>query len=327
MLNDEKSIEMTIYEGNKYILGRLQGIQMMLMAAHKGSAIASNNTKGKERESFINLFLSNILPPHFRFGSGEITDLSGNLSGQLDIVIEYPLLPSIQVPTSSAETRLYLAEGVAAAIEVKSDLIGQWQQVKQTSEKVKQLRRRFSASRGLAPNSVPLFAVGYTGWKSIDVVWQHLQEGIVDGILIIEDGLFIWNPTILPVTQLSGTVTGAWALWGLVVALHRLGTSLQSTSLDLALYARPDWMIIKKICNRLNDDKSVEVNFYDFIDEEGIDTEEGEKILKSLKTEGFIEIITSEDSEEIKLNSVVNIKITHEAIKFTQNMNTPFELT
>jgi len=315
------------YQGNKYILGRLQGIQMMLMAAHIGSAVASNNTKGKERESFINLFLSNILPPHFRFGSGEITDLGGNLSGQLDIVIEYPLLPSIQVPTSSAETRLYLAEGVAAAIEVKSDLIRQWQEVKQTSEKVKQLRRRFSASRGLAPNRVPLFAVGYTGWKSQDAVWQHLEEGIVDGILIIEDGLFVWNRTILPVAQLPGIPTGAWALWGLIIALHRLGTSLQSTSLDLALYARPDWMIIKKICNRVNDDKSVEVNFYDFINEEGIDKMEGEKILESLKSEGFIEIVTSKESEDIKLNSVVHIKITHEAIGFTQYMNTPFELT
>lgn len=317
---------MTIYEGNKYILGRLQGIQLMLMAAHKGSAVASNNTKGKERESFINLFLSNILPPHFRFGCGEITDLSGNLSGQVDIVIEYPLLPSIQVPTSSAETRLYLAEGVAAAIEVKSDLIDQWSQVKQTSEKVKQLRRRFSASRGLAPNRVPLFAVGYTGWKSQDAVWQHLQEGVVDGILIIEDGLFVWNPTILPVTQLSGTVTGAWALWGLIIALHRLGISLQSTSLDLALYARPDWMIIKKICNRVNDDKSVAVNFYDFINEEGIDENEGKKMLKSLETECFLEIIPLGENDEIKSNSVVNVKITQKAIEFTQYMNTPFEL-
>lgn len=318
---------MTIYEGNKYILGRLQGIQMMLMAAHKGSTVASNNTKGKERESFINLFLSNILPPHFRFGSGEITDLSGNLSGQIDIVIEYPLLPSIQIPTSSAETRLYLAEGVAAAIEVKSDLNDQWQQVKQTAEKVKQLRRRFSASRGLAPNRVPLFAVGYTGWKSTDTLLQRLKEGIVDGILIIDEGFFVWNHTILPVAQLPGTVTGAWALWGLIIALHRLGISLQSTSLDLALYARPDWMIIKKICNRVNDNKSVEVNFYDFINEEGIDKKEGEKMLESLKTEGFIEIVSSENNEDIKLNPVVNVKITHEAIEFTQYMNTPFELT
>lgn len=158
---------MSFYEGNKYILQRLKGIQDNLNAIHTASKSTSSNTKGKEREEFINLFLSQILPSHFRFGSGEITDLSGHLSGQLDIVIEYPLLPSITLPASNAGNRLYLAEGVAACIEVKSNLITQWNEVKETSEKVKQLRRRLSASTGMAPKQIPLFAVGYKGWKSV----------------------------------------------------------------------------------------------------------------------------------------------------------------
>ena len=169
--------------------------------------------------------------------------------------------------------------------------------------------------------------MGYTGWKSRDVLLQRLQEKVVDGILIIEDGLFMWDHTILPVTQIPGNPTGAWALWGLIIALHRLGTSLQSTSLDLALYARPDWMIIKKICNRVNYDESLEVNFYDFLNEEGIVKEEGAKILESLKAEGFIDIVTPQESEDIKSRSVVNVRITYDAIEFTQDMNTPFELT
>lgn len=312
---------MTDYQGNKYILGRLEGIQEMLLASHKANKAASSNTKGKERESFINLFLSNALPPQFRFGSGEITDLSGKISGQIDIVIEYPLLPSIQIPLTNSDTRLYLAEGVAAAIEVKSDLRNQWEEVKETSRKLKHLRRRFSASKGYAPTNIPLFAVGYTGWKYEKTAIQKLEEGFVDGILIIEDGLFIYNNKLLLVPQHNGIYTKGWSLWGLIIQLCSLATSLQSTSLDLLLYTRTDLMIIKKICNRVNDDKLIEVKFFDFIDEEGIDIQEAKIIFESLIKECFIEIVGEESEiEEVK------IRVTNEAIQFTEFMPTPFEL-
>jgi len=306
------------HEGNKYLLKRLEGIQKELNSRYDGNTYGSNATKGKEREDFINLFLSKILPSQFRFGSGEITDLSGNISGQVDIVTEYPLLPSITFPETNANTRLYLAEGVAASIEVKSNLNKQWNEVEKTSENIKKLRRRFSNTSGMAPQQIPLFAVGYKGWKTVKPLEEKIKAGIVDGILIIENGLFVWNHLVLPVSQLSGIIPkGPWALWGLIVALNRLATSLKYTSLDLVLYARPDWMIIKRLCNKVNDDDSVEVNFIETLHEEGIyDAEEIDKILESLKKENFIQISSHTTNN-------IYVKITCEAIEFTKFMITP----
>ena len=80
-------------------------------------------------------------------------------------------------------------------------------------------------------------------------------------------------------------------------------------------------MIIKKICNRVNDDKLIEVKFFDFIDEEGIDIQEAKIIFESLIKECFIEIVGEESEiEEVK------IRVTNEAIQFTEFMPTPFEL-
>jgi hypothetical protein len=85
---------------NPHIRERLKGIQQMLMAAHYAGKPLSNTTKGNEREAFINGFLSQVLPPHFRFGSGDATDRKGTRSGQLDIVVEYPFVPSPPLPAS-----------------------------------------------------------------------------------------------------------------------------------------------------------------------------------------------------------------------------------
>ncbi|WP_373867562.1 DUF6602 domain-containing protein [Shewanella xiamenensis] len=51
----------------------------------------TNATKGSEREFLVDLFLSNVLPNQYRFGSGDITDQKSNRSGQVDIVVEFPL--------------------------------------------------------------------------------------------------------------------------------------------------------------------------------------------------------------------------------------------
>ena len=108
---------------NTHVSQRLAGIHSQLMAAHQASIPMSNVTKGAERESFISQFLSKVLPPVYRFGTGDATDIDGNRSGQLDVVVEYPFGPTL--PAVHGETRLYLAESIAAVIEVKSSLPAQ----------------------------------------------------------------------------------------------------------------------------------------------------------------------------------------------------------
>ena len=96
-----------------HIVKRLAGIQGQLISAHAGGGELSSATKGNEREQFIDLFLSQVFPPIYRFGTGDIIDSNGNKSGQLDVVIEYPFVPSL--PLVGGKPRLYLAEGVSGS--------------------------------------------------------------------------------------------------------------------------------------------------------------------------------------------------------------------
>lgn len=78
-------------------------------------------------------FLGQVFPPSFRFGIRAIVDATGETSGQLDVVVEFPFLPSF--PTPGAAERLYLADSAALVIEVKSDLSGQWSQIRECAFK------------------------------------------------------------------------------------------------------------------------------------------------------------------------------------------------
>jgi len=62
---------------------------------------------------------------------------------------------------------------------------------------------------------IPFFVVGYTGWKNLDTVRAHLADGFVDGILVIDPGLFVGGSKSCPILG-----EGAWSLWGLINSLH-----------------------------------------------------------------------------------------------------------
>ena len=76
----------------------LNSIQQMLVSAYAAGSSMSAATKGTERETFIDTFLSQAFTPQYRFGSGDAIDQNGNQSGQLDVVIEYPLVRAVQIP-------------------------------------------------------------------------------------------------------------------------------------------------------------------------------------------------------------------------------------
>ena len=138
MLTDETPFQ-------KFLEPRLDALHKMLMAGFYGSGELSSASKGSERELFVNSFLSQIFPPSYRFGSGDLIDGYNRMSGQVDIVIEYPNCMSF--PYLMGGPRLYLAEGVAATIEVKSNLVGQWDEALATAQKVKELKRIFVPDR------------------------------------------------------------------------------------------------------------------------------------------------------------------------------------
>src|SRR5437879_2319535 len=105
---------------NRYVASRLNGIHSVLCSAFEAGALLSASSKGYERETFVSLFLSEVFPSIYRFGTGDITDSLKNddatrKSGQIDIVIEMPWAPSFPMPVGS-RVRLYPSEAVGTAI-------------------------------------------------------------------------------------------------------------------------------------------------------------------------------------------------------------------
>jgi hypothetical protein len=197
------------------------------MAAFFAGSSMSAASKGREREIFVNDFLKNIMPPIYRFGTGDITDSSGRKSGQVDVVIEYPFGPSLPA-LGDSQVRLYVAETAAAVIEVKSDLAGQWDEVVATANKVKSLSRNFGATMtmGMAAGpQIPVVAVGFRGWNKLETVQKKLQENpSVDAALVIENRIFAASQ------PMAGYAVGDGALWSMISYLNMSLTSLQSAT-------------------------------------------------------------------------------------------------
>jgi hypothetical protein len=219
---------------NVHVLQRLQGIQAQLLGAYHAGGRLSAATKGQERETFINSFLSGVFPTPFRFGTGDTIDVHGAKSGQLDVVIEYPFAPSLPIVGSST-TRLYLAESVAAVIEVKSNIASQWNEALNTARALHPISRSFGSTMtmGLTFQHIPLFVVGYTGWKNYETVQSNLANATeIAGVLVIDEGIFVASP------EFGITVaTGAWSLWGLITCLHYATQSLKAASTKPFEYA------------------------------------------------------------------------------------------
>jgi len=133
---------------------------------------------------------------------------------------------------------LYLAEGVAAVIEVKSDVAGQWEEVRRTSEQLKKLRRQYGGgiiSGFHPPPQIPLFAVGYTGWKTLATVQEKVSEGVVEGVLVLDAGIYASSPSVAGVTA-----TGDWSLWGFISDIHQITSALSSLAGGVPIqYALP----------------------------------------------------------------------------------------
>lgn len=217
------------------LVERLAGIQKALLGLYESGSGMSAASRGREREVFIDQFLKRVMPPGYRFGTGDAIDTFGHQSGQLDLVVEFTFVPSLPVP--AGEPRLYLAEGIAAVIEVKSNIAKQWEEVAATSAALRKLRRVFEAP-GFTPHGppapqIPLFAVGYAGWKELDTVKEKANEGVVDAILVIENALFSTSKTYPNGLWSEGPLS----LWALISCVHHATTAIVASSFSPLHYA------------------------------------------------------------------------------------------
>ena len=242
---------------NPYILQRLKGLLSTINSNYESTIKSTSTGKGAGRANFVQLFLKETMPSNLRIStSGEITDDLGNLTGELDIVIENGALPSWPL-IGTDTTRLFIPESVAAVIEVKSDLSNQWDQVIQTHSKVNNIKRDFGGGiyttnngtlvfksnvsvnsdefpKAVEPNlhsKVPFFVVGYTGWQNIETLKGKLSETQISGILQLDRGFFVSN------SDFRLTVEGdARCLYAFIECIQIAAKAISNPNVDTIRY-------------------------------------------------------------------------------------------
>src|SRR5436190_21076823 len=217
---------------NPHLVSRLKAIQDALMAQHRGGQGLSSAVSGNERETFLREFLQKLFPAHRRFSTGVITDSAHRMSGQVDIAVEYGFIPSFPMP--STDDRLLLAESVAMVIEVKSDIVAQWDQVRRTLSKVKPLQRTLNPFMVLGSNpglTIPCVAGGYKGNSTVEQLQNRLAatppDERPDYALVINSGCFT-GPDI--------SADGPFGLYALCLAINAELTRLAVAAPDLVSY-------------------------------------------------------------------------------------------
>ena len=189
---------------NEQLKARLGGIRDVLMAHHRATVPLPNAAKGDEREVLVRAFLEKVFPAPYRFGCGAITDSSGRISGQLDVIVEWPFFASFPAPLGI--NRLYLAESTAFVIEVKSNLSSQWAQVEASAHKLHPLLRSWQAHialnragtdfefGGASESRVAFTTVGFTGCKTGKLLQEKRlaspEDSRPDSALVIETGAY-----------------------------------------------------------------------------------------------------------------------------------------
>jgi len=74
---------------------------------------------GNAREALVRGILERFVPSIYEIGTGQIVDCAGNYSKQIDVVIARRDVPRLLLPSGA---KVFLAESVVAAIEVKTEL-------------------------------------------------------------------------------------------------------------------------------------------------------------------------------------------------------------
>ncbi|AKA25238.1 DUF6602 domain-containing protein [Pseudomonas chlororaphis] len=188
--------------GTDLLLNSIETLRENLMLGHKQSQKYPTTVIGNERELIIESLLARVLPQNVRYGSGVIMDCYGKTSGQVDIVLECE--QSFSLPITSGKQRLYFADTVAAAIEVKSDLGKQKAEAFAQSDAVQRLQRKKS-KKGFRLNNqyiVPSYIIAFKGpaeKKLSDLLYKECREKkqlYPTGILCLDPAYFFsFEPT------------------------------------------------------------------------------------------------------------------------------------
>jgi hypothetical protein len=137
---------------------------------------------------------------------------------------------------------LYLAEGIVAVVEVKSNVASQWDEVLATAGQLTTLSRAYGSGVSIGPRAgpkIPLYAVGYKGWTDFASLKNRLEANPeVSGILVIDSGHFIGRYDALTAEDKPYVFSyeregSPMAFWGLVSCIHHAASMTTSKAKDV----------------------------------------------------------------------------------------------
>lgn len=210
----------------------------------------SSRNIGDNREIFLNEFLKTVLPPKLHVKNGEIWDKTGFRTGQIDSLIIRDDAPSLDFGGNNA----YLAEGVFAVIEVKSNL--SLDKLKEAANVMKNIEKlqipQPTITVGGHTLKRPLRLVFAYNGASFDTITGAIDKNgwaeLFDLICILDKGIFVRKGRLIyPYDKTTGEKfekdiileTKASALSFLYYYLVQYGIAFSSGSMTLEEYFQP----------------------------------------------------------------------------------------
>jgi len=234
----------------------------VLLALHKlTSKLKAPDNIGKNRENFINEFLAVVLPQKLSVKSGEVWDKKGFKTGQIDTLIIRDDAPSLDFGGEN----VYLAEGVFAVIEIKSNLTtGKLKEAVKTLKKIEKLQvtkpkvRMGYYLKEHRPLRI-IFAYEGATWKTLGKsIKENAWGDLFDLICILKRGVFVKSGRLLNLyhKKTGQTVDKDYiideklsALAILYFYLVQYGSCFSSGSIELEGYFTPleKWGTVKEV--------------------------------------------------------------------------------
>ena len=220
-------------EANPYIIDRLLAVQDQVLNAYAQLDPHAAGHVTELRRVLIEQFLRPLFSAHRRFTSGRITDASGVLTEQIDLIIEHGFMPSF--PLHDGTSRLVLAEAAALVIEVADHLGEDDERLREVCSHIKQLSRDIKPTikyQGAPSDRVPVMVVFFQGPDELEDLqrwWMAIPEAErPDAVCVLSSGCFL---------GFGLEADGALGLYSVCLTINHMLTLLNFAAPDLAVYA------------------------------------------------------------------------------------------
>ena len=218
---------------NPYLIDRLLAVQDQVLTAYAQLDPKAPGHVADLRQVLIQHFLRPLFSAHRRFTAGRITDATGVLTEQLDLIIEHGFMPSF--PLHDGTSRLVLAEAVALVIEVADRPGEDDAYLREVFSHIRQLSRQIKPAikyQGAPSERVPVMAVFFQGPEDLEDLqrwWMDIPASErPDAVCVLCSGCFL---------GFGLEADGALGLYSACLTISHMLTLLNFAAPDLAIYA------------------------------------------------------------------------------------------